>query len=324
MISFVIPVYNEEENVKPLYGAIQEVMNDIAQDYEVIFVDDGSTDKTLTNLTSILNNGNGNSVLRIIELQQNYGQTPALLAGFANVKGDIVVSLDGDMQNDPHDVPQMLDALTDGFDVICGWRKNRRDNIFKKLPSKLNNFINRKLNNVFIHDSGCTLRIYRKEAVKDIQLFAEGHRYIPAVLANQGFKLGEVVTNHKPRTRGNTKYGFKRLFRGFIDLFALGMINKWGKKPSHLFTFSSFLFFISSFLLGLWTLFERVLFHRVWDYYPDPVIIKTNPLLFISIGLSLFGILLLFLGFITEILVRQTTDSHNSYSIKREWSKENL
>jgi glycosyltransferase involved in cell wall biosynthesis len=320
MISFVIPVFNEEENVEPLHDAIQDVMKEIKQKYEIIFVDDGSTDKTLQKLTALIDSSKNNGTLRIIELQRNYGQTPALLAGFANVKGDIVVSLDGDMQNDPHDVPEMLEALIDDYDVICGWRKNRQDNIFKKLPSKLNNFINRRLNKVFIHDSGCTLRVYRKEAIENLQLFAEGHRYIPAVLAHQGYKIGEVETNHKPRTRGKTKYGFKRLFRGFIDLFTLGMIHKWGKKPIHLFSLWSGLFFITSILCDIWILFERVLLHRFWSsYYPEPVLIRENPLMFISLALSLFGLLLLFLGYITEIIVRQTSDSRKSYTIKRIW-----
>lgn len=320
MISYVIPIYNEEENVIPLFESINEIMQEINQPYEVIFIDDGSTDKSLVNLTSELNNGYEKGVLRIIELQGNYGQTSALLAGFANVKGDIVVSLDGDMQNDPRDVLKMLEALTDDKDVICGWRKNRQDNIFKKLPSKLNNFINQNLNNVNIHDSGCTLRIYRKEAIENLQLHAEGHRYIPAILAHQGFRLGEVVTNHKPRINGKTKYGFGRLFRGFIDLVTLGMIHKWEKKPMHFFALWSSLFFLSSFFCGLWTLFERVLFHRIWPDYYEPILIKTNPQLIISIGLALFALLLLFLGYSTELLMRKNTNSHQLYQIKREWN----
>ncbi|NHK29879.1 MAG: glycosyltransferase family 2 protein [Asgard group archaeon] len=320
LISYVIPIYNEEENVIPLFESINEIMQEIDHPYEVIFVDDGSTDESLVNLTSQLNNGYEKGVLRIIELQGNYGQTSALLAGFANVRGDIVVSLDGDMQNDPRDVPKMLEALSEDKDIICGWRKNRQDNIFKKLPSKLNNFLNQRLNNVFIHDSGCTLRVYRREAIDNLQLHAEGHRYIPAILAHQGFRLGEVVTNHKPRVNGKTKYGFGRLFRGFIDLITLGMINKWGKKPMHLFAKWSGLYFISSFLCGLWTLFERVLFHHIWSFYSEPILIKTNPLLLITLGLNLFGILLLFLGYKTELLMRKNTDSHQSYQIKREWN----
>ncbi len=320
LISIVIPVFNEEDNVVPLFHSIRDVMTNINRDFEVIFVDDGSTDKTLPNLRAVLDNGVEKDTLRIIELQRNFGQTPALLAGLANIKGELVVTMDGDLQNDPKDIPAMLDALTEEYDVICGWRKNRKDNAFKKLPSKFNNFLNRKLNNVFIHDSGCTLRVYRRDAIEHIQLFAEGHRYIPAILAQQGFRLGEVVTNHRPRTNGKTKYGFKRLFRGFIDLFTLNAINKWGKKPIHLFSRWTGLFFLASFLTFCWTILERVAFFRFWSAYTEAVSIRSNLIFIISFALLLFGILLLFIGFVAELLLRSSFNSHESYKIKKEWN----
>ena len=185
----VIPVYNEEDNVKPLYESLVDVLDFMKQDYELIFVNDGSTDKTLKILVDIQKNVN-KVTLRILDLQGNHGQTLALLAGLNNVKGDLVVTMDGDLQNDPSDIPVLFDALTDDYDVICGWRKNRKDNIFKKLPSKFNNFLNRRLNNLHIHDSGCTLRIYRRAAIENLDLYAEGHRYIPAVLAKKGYRIG--------------------------------------------------------------------------------------------------------------------------------------
>ena len=319
LISIVIPVFNEEDNVVPLFHSIRDVMTNINRDFEVIFVDDGSTDKTLPNLRAVLDNGVEKDTLRIIELQRNFGQTPALLAGLANIKGELVVTMDGDLQNDPKDIPAMLDALTEEYDVICGWRKNRKDNAFKKLPSKFNNLLNRKLNNVFIHDSGCTLRVYRREAIEHIQLFAEGHRYIPAILAQQGYRLGEVVTNHRPRTNGKTKYGFRRLFRGFIDLFTLNAINKWGKKPIHFFSRWSILFMLVSFLTFCWTILERIAF-RFWDsVYTEAISIKSNPLFILSFSLFLFGIILLFMGYIAELLLRSNYNSNESYKIKKEW-----
>jgi glycosyltransferase involved in cell wall biosynthesis len=314
-------VFNEEDNVVPLFHSIRDIMTNIERDFEVIFVDDGSTDETLPNLKTILDNGVEKDTLRIIELQRNFGQTPALLAGLANIKGELVVTMDGDLQNDPQDIPEMLEALTDEYDVICGWRKNRKDNALKKIPSKFNNYLNKRMNNVQIHDSGCTLRVYRREAIEGIQLYAEGHRYIPAILAKQGFRLGEVETNHRPRTNGVTKYGFKRLFRGFIDLFTLNAINKWSKKPIHFFSRWSGFFILASFLTFFWTILERVAFHRIWSsVYPELVSIKSNPLLLISLITILFGILLLFVGFVAELLLRNNFDSHNSYKIKKEWS----
>ncbi|MHA1210888.1 MAG: glycosyltransferase family 2 protein [Candidatus Heimdallarchaeota archaeon] len=320
MISIVIPVFNEEENVIPLFTSIVDVMSESDREYELIFVDDGSRDNTLNYLKSLLESGDGQGILRIIELRRNFGQTPAMLAGLAQAKGQFVVTMDGDQQNDPNDIPKLIEALTDEFDVICGWRKNRKDNMLKKLPSKINNRINRRLNNLEIHDSGCTLRIYRREAIEDLQLFAEGHRYIPAILAQQGFLIGEIVTNHRPRTLSKTKYGFKRLFRGFIDLKTLNILNKWGNKPIHFFSLWASVFFLASFLSSIWVLLERVAFHRFWSYYPLPVNINSNPLFFISFGVAIIGLLLLFMGFITELLLRKSYDSHKSYKILKEWS----
>ncbi|MFW9923883.1 MAG: glycosyltransferase family 2 protein [Candidatus Thorarchaeota archaeon] len=320
MISIVIPVYNEEENVIPLYKSIKETMLPLNTDFEVLFVDDGSTDNTLPNLKKILSNGEGGGFLRVIELQRNFGQTPALLAGFENIRGDIVVTLDGDMQNDPFDIPKMISSLNDEYDVVCGWRKNRHDNIMKKFPSKINNFLNKKLNNVTIHDSGCTLRAYKRETIDDLQLFAEGHRYIPAILANKGYKLTEVETNHLPRIKGKTKYGFRRLFRGFLDLLTLGLLNKWGTKPMHLFS----RWFLASSILGtlavIWMFLERFLFYHIWDYYLGPVSILSNPLLIVSLLLFGFGIQSLFIGFIAELYVRNSSTVKNSYQIKKEWN----
>ena len=322
MISIVIPVYNEEDNVLPLYQSLTETMAERKEPYEIIFVDDGSRDKTLHNLQSVLSNGHesNNGHLRILELQRNYGQTPALLAGLANVSGEVVVTLDGDLQNDPKDIPLLLDALNDDYDVICGWRRSRKDNSFKKIPSKFNNFLNRRFNNLAIHDSGCTLRSYRREAVEGLQLFAEGHRYIPAILAKKGFRIGEVETNHKPRTMGKTKYVFKRLFRGFNDLLTLRALNKWGSKPGHLFNLWAVIFTSIGFFCGLWALLERVLFFRFWSYYTNPIPFLSNPLVSIGLMVFLFGILLIFLGFLAELFYRKTTDTKNSYAIKKEWS----
>ena len=322
LISIVIPVFNEQDNVLPLYHSLTETMSSREEPYEIIFVDDGSRDKTLYNLRSVLSNGHekSNGHLRILELQRNFGQTPALLAGFANVTGEVVVTLDGDMQNDPKDIPKLLDALTDEYDVICGWRKNRQDNSLKKIPSKFNNFLNRRFNNLAIHDSGCTLRSYRREAVEGLHLYAEGHRYIPAILSKKGFRIGEVETNHKPRTMGQTKYGFKRLFRGFNDLLTLRALNKWGAKPGHLFNLWAVIFALGGFFCGLWALFERVLFYRFWSYYPNPISFLSNPLVTFGLILFLFGVLLLFLGFLAELFYRKTTDTSSSFQIKKEWS----
>jgi glycosyltransferase involved in cell wall biosynthesis len=283
MISVVIPVFNEQENVVPLYYSIEEVMQDLGEEFEVIFIDDGSNDNTLTNLKSLFNNGIERNSLRIIEFENNFGQTPALMAGFTAARGELICTMDGDLQNDPNDIPKMLEALTEDVDVVCGWRKNRQDNLLKKVPSKINNLLNRQLNKVHIHDSGCTLRIYRREAVQKLQLYAEGHRYIPAILAHHGFRLGEVETNHRPRIKGETKYGAKRLFRGFVDLITLHRLNRWSKKPSHLFSLWTMVFQAASLISFIWLLLERFAFYHFWSFYNQPIKIITNPLLLITI-----------------------------------------
>jgi len=319
MISIVIPVYNEEGNVQPLYEEIAAALKPTREEYEVIFVDDGSNDATLQELTKLLQQEKSSQNLRIIELETNFGQTPALLAGLQKAKGEIIVTLDGDRQNDPRDIPKMLATLTEGYDVVCGWRKNRKDNLFKKIPSKINNLINQKMNHMTIHDSGCTLRVYRKKAIENLQLFAEEHRYIPAILAQRGCRLTEVETNHRPRLEGKTKYNFKRLFRGVVDLFTLRTLTKWGKKPMHFFSRWSFLLSVAGFLLFIWVLLERTTFFRFWSSYTEPVSIKINPLFLFSFLLFLTALLLLFLGFIAEILFRSTTKSEDLYHIRREW-----
>ncbi|MEA2071006.1 MAG: glycosyltransferase family 2 protein, partial [Asgard group archaeon] len=214
MISIVIPVFNEEKNVVPLYTAINKIMQEISMPYEVIFVDDGSKDNTLRNLKRLQNNGITVGTLRIIELQKNYGQTFALLAGLHNTRGDKIITMDGDQQNDPKDIPRLLQELGKGYDVICGWRKERNDSIMKKVPSRINNFLNRKFNKIAIHDSGCTMRAYRKKALIDIELFAEDHRYLPAILAKKGNTIRELEVTHNHRKNGKSKYGINRLLRG--------------------------------------------------------------------------------------------------------------
>jgi len=322
MISIVVPVYNEESNVEPLFNEIVNVMANGDSEVEVIFVDDGSQDNTLKKLKALQANQSTSQVkLRVLELQRNYGQTPALLAGLNNSKGEIIVTLDGDLQNDPHDIPKLLGELSNGYDVICGWRKNRHDSLLKKFFSKINNLLNRRLNKVAIHDSGCTLRAYKREAITNLQLFAEEHRYIPSIIASKGFKIGEMETTHHPRVNGKTKYGFKRLFRGFNDLLTLRMLKKWGPTPSRLFNFYSFVSFAAGSICALWALFERVLFFRIWTAaYPEPLPLRTNSLLLIGFNLALFGLFLFLLGFFAELLYRQITDPNKSYQIKREWS----
>jgi len=227
-LSFVIPVFNEEDNVQALHQEILEVCQELNQPYEIIYVDDGSTDATLERLKELKN-------LTIVRLRKNSGQTTALDIGFKLAQGEIIVTLDGDGQNDPHDVPQMLKKLNQGYDVICGWRYPRRDPLSKRLISAGANFLRKIFINDHIHDSGCTLKVFRADCLKDLELYGQMHRFIPGLLMIKGFKVGEIKVNHRPRVHGESKYHWDRIIKGMVDMIGVWFWRKYADRPLHLF-----------------------------------------------------------------------------------------
>ena len=232
MISVIIPVFNEEDNVLPLYRELKKVLEKQSQGYEIVFIDDGSTDKTATKLQKeILKTNN----LQLIQLTSHFGKSAALTAGFNHVRGDVVVTLDGDGQDDPKNISLLLTAMNKNTDVVCGWRVDRQDSNIKKINSKIYNHLNRIVNKVQIHDNNCMLRVYRKEVITGLSLIKGAHRYLPAIIASRGFKLAEIEVSHRPRLSGKSKYGTKRLFRGFIDLFKFNLLLKkdYDKKSNN-------------------------------------------------------------------------------------------
>ncbi len=307
MISIVIPVLNEEENIVPLFEEIKGVIKSLPHDYEIIFVDDGSTDGTLEKLRALLSKGEEN--LRVVQLRRCFGQSAAMLAGFQSAKGELIITLDGDGQNDPHDIPILLERLEYDIDVVCGWRHKRKDALFlKKFPSKIFNLFNRFTNRLSIHDSGCTLRIYRKEAIEDLLLLEGDHRYIPAILSNRGFRFAEVKVNHRSRTKGKTKYGIKRIFDGISDLFALRFLFNYGKRPMRFFSKIGFITLLTTLGLGIYLLIIK---------YAQGQEIGSRPLLILTILLGIAGFQFLFTGFLAELLVRQKISASSLYSIRR-------
>lgn len=257
LISIVLPVYNEEESIRGLLEEIKQTMDRLGRPYEVITVNDGSSDGTRSILEQAAQDLGKEFI--VISLAVNRGQTTAMKAGFDHARGDIVVSLDADGQNDPEDIPPMISKLEEGFDVVCGWRKGRKDNILKKLPSKFSNSLNRRLNKLTIHDAGCTLRVYRSKVLRGLPLKGEMHRYMTAIFAHHGYRITEVVTNHRKRAGGKSKYGMGRLLRGFTDLVSQSVVMKHGHSPFRFF----FRFFNWCFLIGLliwaaalWTAFS--------------------------------------------------------------------
>ncbi len=308
MISIVIPLYNEEDVVDKLIDILFEVMTKINHEFEIIIVNDGSTDNTLTRL-NMKKESSSLDRLRIINLRSNFGQTPALLAGFSQAKGDIIVSMDGDLQNDPKDIPKLLKKMEEGYDVVCGWRKDRKDSFLKKYPSKFSNYLNRRLNDLDIHDSGCTFRAYISEAAKGLNLTAEGHRYIPAILKYQGYRVTEIVVQHHSRETGSSKYGSGRLFRGFMDLISLKLFYNYRSRPFLLFGKIGLPLFIIGSLLSAYLVFNRLV------YGED---LSDRPLFFISVMTIIASLQVILTGFIAELFVRETSKASDTYKIKEE------
>ncbi|MEI7513544.1 MAG: glycosyltransferase family 2 protein [bacterium] len=251
-LSVVVPLYNEEGNVIKLDKSIRDAVSKICDDFEIIYVNDGSRDNTLAELNSLNN-------LIIINQNRNYGQATALDAGFRMAKGKFVVSLDGDGQNDPADIPLLLEMLkTKNLDVVAGWRKNRLDKKGINALTIIGQFLRKAFIGTTVHDTGCTLRVYRQEAVKALDIGGEMHRYIIALLKWKGFRIGEMVVRHYPRTVGKSKYGYTKAVRGFIDLIYIWFIQKYSQRPLHLFGYASlFLFIISSISLFV-SLYQKI------------------------------------------------------------------
>lgn len=239
-ISVVIPVYNEQGSVVALYKEILGVMNTLGFPYEVIFVDDGSTDDTFEKLKKF-------SLVRIIKFRRNFGQTAALDAGIKSAKGDAVITMDGDGQDDPAEIPKLLEKMVkEDLDVVAGWRKNRKDKFLKKLSSRSAALIRKIIVNDGVHDSGCTLKVYKKECFDHLDLVGEMHRFIPALLRIKGFKIGEIEVNHRERKHDKAKYNWKRGIRGGLDMFSVWFWKKYSNRPLHLFGgIGLFLIFIS-------------------------------------------------------------------------------
>ncbi|MAG15576.1 glycosyl transferase family 2 [Candidatus Woesearchaeota archaeon] len=301
-LSVVIPAYNEEENIEPLADEIVKVLQ--GKQYEIIFIDDGSTDST-TERVIALNKKNKN--IHLIQFRKNFGQTAAMDAGFKHAKGKIVIPMDADMQNDPADIPRMLSELQN-HDAVVGWRKNRADGFFKKFFSKIANFFRKRLTGEKIHDSGCTLRVIRKEALNGLDLYGEMHRFIPSLLMWKGFDVGEVIVRHRPRHSGKTKYNFKRLLKGFLDILVIKFWTKYSTRPIHLFGGLGLFFSFLGVAMGIYLVALKVL---------TGASLANRPLLLLAVLLVVLGTQFVLFGFMADILVKTHYKGQTSYSIKR-------
>jgi len=301
-LSIVVPVFNEEGNVKKLHAEIVAVLNKLGKTYEIIFVNDGSRDATLENCQGL-------KPLKIINFRRNFGQTASLDAGFKEAKGDTVISMDGDLQDDPANIPKILKKMKDEkLDVVSSWRKDRKDPFSKRLLSRGAERLRKFLINDGIHDSGCQFRAYRRECLENLDLMGEMHRFIPATLAIRGYKGGEVVVNHRPRIHGETKYNYKRLIKGLLDVMGVWFWMKYASRPLHLFGGAG----LASFLLGALVL---VALFAARIFYAYSLSDKVWPLL--AIFLMMIGIQLFVSGLIADILVKNRYQGKNmNYTIK--------
>jgi glycosyltransferase involved in cell wall biosynthesis len=291
-ISVVIPIYNEADNLAELHRELSASLLSLGQPYEVVLVDDGSTDTSLERLLAI---EAADPRVRVLRLRRNFGQTAAFSAGFDHACGEVIVTSDGDLQNDPADIPRLVAKLDEGYDMVCGWRQHRRDPVSKLIPSWFANRIISASTGVRLHDYGCSLKAIRSEVVKELRLYGEMHRFIPAVASWMGVTLAEVPVNHRPRTRGHSKYGLGRTVRVLLDLFTVKFLLAYGTRPAHLFG----LWGLASGGVGL--LILAYLAHlRLFEDTP----IAGRPLLLLGAVMFLFGVILVNFGLVAEMLVR--------------------
>ena len=299
-VSIVVPVMNEQDNIELLHREITDTMSKQDRSYEVIYVDDGSTDGTFGKMCLIQK---GDPHVRVIQFRRNFGQTAAMAAGFDYSCGEVVVPMDGDLQNDPADIPRLLGGIEDGHDVVSGWRKDRKDKaLTRRLPSKLANWLIGVVTGVRIHDYGCTLKAYRADVVEHIRLYGEMHRFIPAIASWHGASVAEIVVNHRPRIHGKTKYGLVRTLKVVLDLLTVKFLGGYGTKPIYVFGGMAMLMFLAASLLGGLLLVRRM----VWG-----MSITRSPFLQISAMLCVLSAMSIMLGLLAELMVRTYHESQD-------------
>ena len=299
LISIVVPVYNESDSIKLLINEIFNVMESHNLPFELIIVNDGSDDNTihvLENLSIEIKQ------LIVLNLRKNYGQTAALAAGFDNSNGDIIVTLDGDLQNDPRDIPKLITNLNEGYDLICGWRFQRKDKLFnRRIPSKIANRLIGNVTGIHLHDYGCSLKAFKSEIIKDIKLYGELHRFLPVLANIEGAKIKEIKVNHRSRKYGQSKYGIDRTFRVLMDLLTVWFMNKFLTRPMYVFGFIGIISIISSFLMSSYLIVLKFLGESIGN----------RPLLIFALILGIAGVQLFSFGLLGELLMRTYHESQD-------------
>ena len=312
-LSIVIPVFNEADNIHALYDRLTQALGQLKQTYEIIFIDDGSRDKSFAILRDI---AEIDASVTVIRLRRNFGQTAAMSAGFDRARGDVIIPMDADLQNDPSDIKRLLEKLEEGYDVVSGWRADRKDGfILRRLPSMLANHIIAKLTGVYLHDFGCTLKVYRREVIENVRLYGELHRFIPALASLIGAEIAEIKVQHHPRQHGKSKYGISRTIRVILDLMTIKFLMSYSTRPIQIFGFVGLI----SFLLGagicaylaIGKLFFPAGVKAGWlaYLYAETSLLQRMPMLILGVLLLFTGVQLITMGLLGELMVRTYYES---------------
>lgn len=313
-ISIIVPSFNEKESLPELASWIDEVMTREKLSYEILIVDDGSTDGSWDTVKAI---SKDNAAVKGIRFRRNYGKSAALFCGFAKACGEIVVTMDADLQDSPEEIPEMRRMiLEDGYDLVSGWKQHRQDNkLTKNLPSKLYNATARKITGIKLHDMNCGLKAYRNEVVKSIEVYGEMHRYIPYLAKNEGYvKIGEKPVCHQKRKYGKSKFGMNRFVNGFLDLLSLSFLQTFGKKPMHFFAYPGILMFLVGGIMAIWIIIAKLVHQSQHVAYRA---VTDQPLFYLALVAVIIGFLLFLAGFICEMISR-TSSERNRYNIQEE------
>lgn len=305
-LSIVIPLFNEEQSLRELYEKIRNALSR-NQKYEIIFVDDGSTDNSIRILHDLRHR---DKRVKIIRFRRNFGKSAALSVGFSHAKGDIIITMDADLQDDPNEIPNLINEIKRGTDLVSGWKKKRRDPITKTIPSRFFNFVVSVMTGIRLHDFNCGLKAYRKEVVKEVEIYGELHRYIPVLAHWRGFKVGEIAVQHYPRKFGKTKYGLGRFWKGFLDLLTTLFTTRYLQRPLHFFGLWGLFFF----LIGL-----GIDGYLVYLKFAEGIALSNRPLFLGGILMIIVGIQFISIGLLGEMVAKTRPSADRAYSIREFW-----
>lgn len=318
-VSIVIPLFNEIKSCEELYRKLKDAMDPLVMKYEIIFIDDGSTDNSFEVLSKIFFE---DVCVKVIKLRKNFGKAQALSAGFKESRGEIIVTLDADLQDVPSEIPNFLKKIEEGYDLVSGWKVDRKDSLTKTIPSKIFNKVTAFITGVKLHDFNCGFKAYRKEVVNNLELYGELHRYIPVLASRWGFEVGEIPVKHQPRLYGKSKYGFERYVRGFLDLLTVVLLTKYRGKPLHFFGLIGLIISLAGFVINFVLISRHFLFLiygvQVWE-------LRDRPLLSLGVLLVIVGIQFISIGLLAEMInvsKHHTVDMEGSKMVEKVLKKD--